>query len=66
MPSSQECQQLKENLADLSSLGEEFDRLLKTALQSGKEEDIQRLEELKIEMTGKKEGLREILWPFPE
>ena len=66
MPSPQECQQLKEDLAYLSSLGEGFDRLLKTALQSGKEEDIQRLEEFKIEMTNKKEGLREKLWPFPE
>ena len=77
MPTPQECQQLKENLADLSSLGKEFDRLLTTArpspeasggtaLQSGKEEDIQKLEELKQEMTSQKEELREKLWPFPE
>lgn len=66
MPSPQECQQLKKDLTSLSSLGEEFEHLLKTAVQSGKEEDIQRLEELKIEMMSKKEGLREKLWPFPE
>ncbi len=66
MPSPQECRQLKEDLADLYSLGEEFDRLLKTAVQSGKEEDIQRLEELKLKMTSKKERFKEKLWPFPE
>jgi len=66
MPSSQECQQLKEDLVSLSSLGEEFEILLTTALQSGKEEDIQKLEELKIKMISKKEGLKEKLWPFPE
>ena len=43
---SQECRQFKEDLAGLSSLGEEFDRLLKTAVPSGKEEEvIQRWEE---------------------
>ena len=66
MPSPQECKQLKEDLSSLSSLGEEFEHLLKIAVQSGKEEDIQRLEELKQEMMSKKEGLREKLWPFPE
>ena len=66
MPSPQECQQLKEELDSLISPEEEFERLLKIALQSGKKEDIQRLEELKMEMSGKKEGLREKLWPFPE
>src|SRR3989338_4107108 len=66
MPSPQECKQLKKDLTSLSSLGEEFEHLLKIAVQSGKEEDIQRLEELKQEMMSKKEGLREKLWPFPE
>src|SRR3989344_6905870 len=66
MPSPQECKQLKEDLSSLSSLGEEFEHLLKIAVQSGKEEDIQILEELKQEMMSKKEGLREKLWPFPE
>ena len=60
MPSPQECQQLKEDLAYLSSPGEEFDRLLTTAVQSGKEEDIQRLEELKDKIIEKKEGLKDI------
>ncbi len=66
MPSPEECQQLKEELDSLISPEEEFERLLKTALESDKDEDLEKLEQLKLEMTLRKEKFREKLWPFPE
>src|SRR3989344_3146416 len=66
MPSPQECRQLKEELDSLISPEEEFERLLKTALESGKDEDLEKLEALKQEMTLRKERFKEKLWPFPE
>jgi hypothetical protein len=49
-----------------SSPEEEFERLLKEVIRTGKTEDIQRLEELKQVLIQKKEELKEKLWPFPE
>src|SRR3989344_4188437 len=66
MPSKQECRQLKEELDSLISPEEEFELLLKTALESGKDGDLEKLEQLKREMTLRKERFKEKLWPFPE